>query len=361
MRVLIAAGGTGGHIVPALAVAAALLEGRAASKSEILFVGSGKEIEKRLIGGAGYSLTVVPSVPLLGKGPKGLLTFLQSLPGTIRATEKIFNDHQPQVVLAFGGYPSMGPAVVGKLRHIPVILQEQNAQVGLANKILSLFAKRIFAVPGAKGFLRKSDVIYQPNPVRKEFGNMSMWRPPAAHEKPRLMVMGGSQGAVTLNTAVLAALPMLKSLGVEIFHQCGEVDFERVSAAYRDAGYSDATIVPFTDKILEQYQRAHLIIARAGAMSVWEISAAGRPAIFVPLRIARGHQSANAKHLVEKGAALCIEQDPGFEAVLGRELERLFKSPEALGRMSVLMREAGKAGSVSPAEVIVRAAVALGS
>ena len=359
MRVLIAAGGTGGHIVPALAVAAALEDRRVCSRSEILFVGAGKEIEGRLIGGAGYALKQIPSQPILGKGLRGVFDFIVSFLKTIRRTHEILDDHKPEVVIAFGGYPSMGPAVVAYLRGLPLIVQEQNVQVGLANKLLSLIAKSVFAVPGAKGFLKSSHVVFQPNPVRKELGTLAPWRPPGPGEHLRLLVMGGSQGAVSLNTGILALIPKLKDLRIEIFHQSGQVDYERVTKAYQEAEYTEARVVAFTDQIIEQYASAHLIIARAGAMSVWEISTAGRPAIFVPLKIARAHQSENAVHLVSHSAALMIEQQPGFEAALWTDIQRLFSNPELLAQMAKKMREASKIGDLTPAEVIVQSVVKL--
>ncbi len=361
MRVIIAAGGTGGHIVPALAVAAALEEKRAASRDEILFVGSGKEIENRLVEGAGFKLRQIPSVPFIGKGVRGLLDFFRSLPKTFAMTRQVFDELKPSVVIVFGGYPSIAPALIAKVRAIPVVVQEQNAQAGLANKLIGLFAARIFAVPGATGFWKKSEITFQPNPVRKELGTLSMWRPPAPGEKLRLLVMGGSQGAVKLNTAIIASLPRLKDLGVSIFHQTGTVDLERVTQAYKDANYPWCEVVAFTDRIVEQYERAHLVVARAGAMSVWEISTAGRPAIFVPLRIARAHQSENAKHLVEMGGAVIIEQDPGYEEKVATELQRMFENSDELGRRAAKMREASRVPGASAAEVIADAIVKLGS
>ena len=359
MRVLLAAGGTGGHIAPALAVAAALEELRISRREEILFVGSGKDIEKRLIGGAGYALKQIQSSPLLGKGLPGFLEFLKTFPHTMKETRELVDEHKPEVVLAFGGYPSMGPALVSVVRGIPLILQEQNAQVGLANKLLSLFAKKIFTVPGARGFFRSSSAIYQPNPVRKELDLVSRWRPPAPGEPLRLLIMGGSQGAVTMNTGVLSVLPKLKELGVSIFHQVGNVDLERCTKAYQEISYPKAEVVAFTDKIVDEYEKAHLIIARAGAMSVWEISTAGRPAVFIPLKIARAHQSENAKHLVQLGAAKMIEQEAGFEKKLEELLLPLLGNLQELGQMSVKMKEASRIGKESAAQVIAKAAADL--
>lgn len=360
MKVLLAAGGTGGHIAPALAVAMALEEARICKREEILFVGSGKEIENRLIEGAGYKLKQIASKPFLGGGKKGVLEFLKAFPETMRHTREIVLEHGPRVVLTFGGYPSMGPALVAAARGIPLIVQEQNAQVGLANKFLSLFARQIFTVPGARGFLRSSRVVHQPNPVRKELSGISLWRPPAPGQPMRLLVMGGSQGAVSMNTGVLALLPELQKLGISVFHQSGEVDLERVKKAYHDLSYEDATVVPFTNKIVEEYEKAHLIIARAGAMSVWEISTAGRPAIFVPLKIARAHQSLNAKHLVEMGAARIVEHGDDYESKLKETVLGLLGNVHQLGAMSVKMREASRVGKENAAQIIAKCVFDLG-
>jgi len=351
MKILFAAGGSGGHILPAIAVAQALK--RLKPEVQILFVGSGAQLEEKLVGGAGFTLRVVRFVPFVGKGVGGALKVLLLLPRARWQTFLLIRKELPALVAGFGGYPSVLPGLVAKCKGLSCIIQEQNAEVGLANRLLGLVADRVFAVNGAAGFWGTRSVSHLANPVREDFSDIPAWQMPGGDERLRILIVGGSQGAVSLNTAVLSLLDLLDREDVEIVHQTGAFDYERVSSSYR-ALKLDAAVEAFFDDMPGQYARAHLVICRAGAMTVAEVSAAGRPAIFVPLAIARGHQRKNCEYLVEKGAAFVIEQGPQTERELRALVSGLLEDRRSLEAMAHISRRISREGGEMSAITIAR-------
>ncbi len=332
-KVLIAAGGTGGHIVPAITLADEL---NTAGVSEVVFVGVGKELEKKLVEGAGYQLEILPFVPVLGGGVGGLIKFFFTLPGAILKGIKLFRSIKPQLVIGFGGFPSFVPIVVAWLLRIPRVLFEQNVKVGLANKILSLFADKLFAVPRASGFWSKKEVQYVGNPVRKDFYSLSPYKLPKSDEPFRLLVVGGSQGAKSLNSYILNTIPLFKKQNAIVWHQTGKLDYERVNTTYKKSEFKTEKLTPFIDNMAKAYEWAHLVVSRAGAMSVAEVMASGRPAIFVPLQIAAGHQREN----IPEGEAIVAET----EEELQQELTKLLLNPANLKPPSANYQEPSKLG-----------------
>jgi len=325
---LIAAGGTGGHIVPAIAVAEKIRELEPAS--EIFFCGVGKEIERKLIPQAGFELEEIPFPPFRGRGFKGVLEFFIAVPSGLFKALRLIKKRNVSVVFGFGGYPSFSPIFAAWLLRRPRLLHEQNQRVGLANKVLSLLSTKVFSVTRATGFPSFVKCSELPLPVRRSFRNI----PPIESAKRSLLVIGGSQGAKTVNSAVLASVPTLKELGISVVHQTGPIDKDRVEQEYAAQGFSGAEVLSFIDNVSERMTEATLIISRAGAMSVAEISAARRPAIYVPLAIAGGHQRDNCKEQTDRGAALLLEQDKDLGTDLEREVRRLFSNPELLDAMA---------------------------
>ena len=353
MVIVIAAGGTGGHIFPALAVAEALQQRNKAVK--IVFLGTGAEVERKLIAGAGFELHALPFAKIRGAGWKGALSFLAAFPRALQQALSIYRALNPALVLGFGGYPAVIPLIGARLKGIPVFLHEQNVEPGLANKFLSLLAERLYAVPGAENFWNKRRLTHLPNPVREVFTSVPAWQPPASGQPFTLLIVGGSQGAVTLNTALLAILGELKKLNVRILHQTGALDYERVQKAYADEDYAESEPFAFTNNIAAFYARAHLVVCRAGAMTAAEVSAAGRPAIYVPLRIAAGHQAENVRALVQAGAARMLEQDEDLAVRLAAELTALRNSPEVLAEMAEKARQSAFAGKITAAQELADA------
>lgn len=351
--IIFAAGGTGGHIVPALAVAEVIQ--RQSSEYEIRFLGVGREIEKTLISQAGFALDILPSVPIVGVGVLGYWRFFFRVPSLTLRMFRIYRVYRPQVAVGFGGYPSFLPVIMGWLMRVPCIIHEQNVQVGLANKVLSLVARKIFAVNGACDFWLKTKVQSLPNPVRAVFLGVPAWKMFEPNEPMCLAVFGGSQGAVSLNSAIVELAGVFRELGIVLVHQTGARDYERVVQAYQDKGFQPLRVAAFIDDVASVYAKSHLVICRAGAMTVAEISASGRPAIYVPLPIAGGHQVQNVKFLVQQKAAIVVEQNERLVVNLGRVLRHLVGHPEELAEMAERAKESAMAsGEVSSAEVIAR-------
>ena len=361
MRFIFATGGTGGHILPAVAVAEALLERNPDHK--ILFVGTGRELEKRLL--AKFDYRAVDAVPVTGRGIGGLLRVLKQAPQNWRKFSSLFREFQPHAVVGFGGYPSFFPVACAQLRGIPTAIQEQNASLGLANRALCRFSKLIFLGPAAAAPDRflwgLKRIVRVKNPVRKLFYKGSA--PTLETNQLRLLVVGGSQGAMRLNTAVASLVPLWRSLDVSIVHQTGARDKERVERLYKEAEFSNVSVVDFISDIHLAYDSAQLVICRAGALTVAEIEAAGRPAIFVPLPIARAHQAENVRSALQDGWALLVEEGDRFEERLGKEAERLLTSRvllEDMARQAFLSRERSgthhdSGTALRPAEVIAAA------
>lgn len=337
MKVIaIAAGGTGGHIIPALALAEEL-------KSRgftVFFIGTGKVIERKLVSEAGYELVVLPFAAVLGKGFSGVIRFISIVPLAVFKTFILYFRKKPKVVVGFGGYPAFLPVLIAFFMRIPRIIHEQNVQVGLANKILSIISNQVFSVKRAKGFFVNVSRVQQiGNPVRKAFFQIPDWKMPERAENFNLLVLGGSQGAAKINEALVEIAEFLKEKKINLIHQTGEKDFIKVTYWYKKINYSQAQTFKFIDDIVQRYQKTHLIISRAGAMSVAEIVASGRPAIFIPLQIAKAHQRDNINFLRENKAAIMLEQDERLGAVLKETISQLLANFELLEQMAKKTRE----------------------
>jgi len=345
---LFVAGGTGGHIVPALAVAQKLKQLN--PKIEIIFCGVGKEIERKLIPPAGFDLIELPFPPFRGVSAVKKIKFIFELPLTVFKARRILKKRQIGSLIAFGGYPSVCPMIAAWSLGMNRVLHEQNQQVGLANKLLEYFTSKIFAVTGAKGFRKSEQVTFLPLPVRNPFREV---RPLELSGGPRLLVLGGSQGAKRVNQAIIELLPFFKQREISIFHQCGGAEFESVSKAYE--GYERSEVVAFTNDVAGALENAWIVISRAGAMSVAEICAAGRAAIYVPLKIAGAHQSANIERVLSSGAGICVEQDDELVENLRKTIEGLLNDRNRLKQIGEKARELSLQGEQASEEIIAMA------
>ena len=353
MRIIIAAGGTGGHIIPAIAVADALKNKFGA---EVIFIGVGKELEHKLIEGAGYRLEIVAVTPVVGGGLRGVIRLVGVMPGAFCKCRAIYKRERPDAVVGFGGYPSFSPIVTAWSMRVPRVLHEQNSAVGVANKFLARFCQRIFAAKDAQGFgSSASRVAYIGNPVRTEIQQIPIWAAPEAGQPFRILCLGGSQGAKTLNAAVVSMAANLKGRNVILVHQTGEADLENVQKFYMDSGMRFVEAVPFISDIAAQYAKAHLVISRAGAMSAAEIAAAKRPAIFVPLLIARSHQKQNIASLLNQGAAIMLEQNAELPDNLEKTVLSLLADIPKLSSMAEKARELAVSGGSPAADIIAEA------
>jgi UDP-N-acetylglucosamine--N-acetylmuramyl-(pentapeptide) pyrophosphoryl-undecaprenol N-acetylglucosamine transferase len=325
LRILVAASGSGGHIIPALHIVKAV---RALDPlSAIEFIGSGRPLEEKLIIGNGYQRHVVRLAGVKNRGLKGLLQFGLRLPIATVQLLALFRRFRPDVVVGVGGYASVLPVVLARLLRIPTWIHEAELDPGLANKVLSYFADRISVVFADTAVKGRAQVVVTGHPVRPELANVNATASRDGAPK-RLLVLGGSQGARGLDEAVTTIAPIAKERDVEVVHQCRPDHMDLVVNAYRAEGVK-ASVVPFIDDMAGAYEWSDVIVSRAGASSVAEISCVNRPALFVPYPFQTGtHQSDNAQVLVAQGKALVVEEtQPNFPTRLKAALEQLL-SPE---------------------------------
>jgi UDP-N-acetylglucosamine--N-acetylmuramyl-(pentapeptide) pyrophosphoryl-undecaprenol N-acetylglucosamine transferase len=339
MRVMIAAGGTGGHIYPGIAVAQEIMRRDASSK--VQFVGTARGLETRLVPQAGFELSLIESAGLknvsLGARMKGVVL----LPKSFIAARRLMRLFQPDVVVGAGGYVS-GPVVMtAAITNRPTLVMESNALPGWTNRMLARFVDRAAvsfeqALPYFRGKAKVTG-----NPVRREFFEI----PPKRREpgKFSLLVFGGSQGARAINEAMVAALPKLKSLPIElrIRHQTGPADFEKVKAAYEAASWSErGDVRSYIDNMMADFAGADLVVCRAGATTTAELIAAGKASIMIPFPLAADdHQRKNAEALQAGGAARMILQQDLSGARLAAEIEQLVQAPKELDRMEDASRK----------------------
>ncbi len=333
-RILMAAGGTGGHIFPALAVAQELRErGEAAgTPRRIEFVGTGRGLEARVIPAAGFPLRTVAAAGLKGIRGARRLANLIVLPQSMVQTALLLRDFRPQVVVGVGGYLA-GPVMLeAALQDIPTVILEPNAQPGFTNRVLAPLV-RVAAVAFEEGAqLYGTKARLTGAAVRKAFH----WVPAKAHVPPlTLLILGGSQGARALNECLGKALPELAAVlpALKVIHQTGERDYNAVCGAYRERGL-EAEVYAFIEDVPQALARADLVVSRAGASAVAELAAAGRASLLVPFPGATdAHQLANARALERVGAACIVEQREMTAERLRQELEDLLAAPARLEEM----------------------------
>jgi UDP-N-acetylglucosamine--N-acetylmuramyl-(pentapeptide) pyrophosphoryl-undecaprenol N-acetylglucosamine transferase len=332
LRVLIAGGGTGGHIIPALAVARELVARHAA---EVLFVGTPRGLESRLVPGAGFRVHLIEVGPLKNVSLATRLRTLLDIPRSLMACRKLIREFKPNVVLGVGGYAS-GPGMAAALMlHVPTMAFEPNAMPGLANRLVG---KRVQAAavnfPAAAAYFCNAEVTGIP--VRPEFFKL----PPATENSPHLLVFGGSQGARLFNITLPAIARALFDAvpGLTILHQAGARHAEATEAAYRESGADPARwqVSGFLDDMPARFGAANLVMARSGASTVAELAAAGKPALLVPFAAAADdHQTRNAEEMVTAGAAVMLkETDLADHGRLLDSLVLLLASRERLAAMS---------------------------
>lgn len=305
---VIAGGGTGGHIYPAIAIAREYLARDAQRK--VVFVGTEYGLEKTLVPAAGFPLEFLSVGGLKGKSFAETVRNVLRLPMAFVGAWRILTRHRPAAVLGVGGYAS-GPALaVAALRGIPTLIHEQNAFPGLTNRILARIVSRVaVAFPEAIPRMHREGVVTG-NPVRREFFETAPGLP-AAGARRRLLVFGGSQGSRILNDAMSSALLFLSKLKgkLEIVHQTGPAELEKVRAAYRASAFDDARVVAYLDPMAAEMAAADLVVSRAGAMTIGELCAVGRAAVLVPFAQAtNNHQEVNARVVERAGGAVVITE-----------------------------------------------------
>lgn len=329
MRAILAGGGTGGHVIPALAIAQALSERYRAC---VLFIGTTRGIENRLVPAAGFPLHLVEVGPLKNVSLATRAKTAFYLPRAVWASARIVSAYRPDVMIGVGGYAS-GPAMLAAaLGGVPILAFEPNVVPGLANRLLAPLASAAAVHFEETGrYFRRFTVTGVP--VRRTFWEIGQ-RTGDPH--PTLLVFGGSQGAHAINQVLISSLAALQAAvpGIHIIHQTGERDYNQAQAAYLAAGGS-AEVYPFIDDMARTFARADLLLCRSGASTVAEVMAAAKPAIFIPFpRAADDHQKRNAEALERAGAAVMIEENKLSGDALVKLVGELFHEQARRTRMA---------------------------
>jgi len=345
MRAILAGGGTGGHVIPALAIANEL---KKAYDCEALFIGTARGIENRLVPAAGFPLQLLRVGPLKNVSLMTRAKTAFDLPRAIWDASGLLNGFAPDVVISVGGYAS-GPAMLAAImKHIPTLAFEPNVVPGFANRIVARFvsAAAVHFEETAKYF-RHGQVTGVP--VRQAFFEIGAKSPLLAQNAREkwgtLLVFGGSQGAHAINEAMIRCLPVLlrEAPGIHIIHQTGERDYNDALAAYQRLGESAGLkfeVFQFIEDMPGAFARADLVVCRSGASTVAEIAAAGKPAVFVPFpRAADDHQRVNAEALAKHGAAVVVEESKLEGVWLAETIAALLGDRARLERMSQAARE----------------------
>jgi UDP-N-acetylglucosamine--N-acetylmuramyl-(pentapeptide) pyrophosphoryl-undecaprenol N-acetylglucosamine transferase len=358
--VLIAAGGTGGHIYPGIAVAREIL--RRDPESQVRFVGTARGLESKLVPQAGFELSLIDSTGLKNVGAIARLRGLLVLPKSFLGARRLLKSFRPDVVIGAGGYVS-GPVLLSAaMLRLPTMVMESNALPGWTNRVLARFVdKAAVSFEVALPYFRGKAVVTG-NPVRREFFEIV-----ARERQPgqlSVLVFGGSQGARAINEAMIAALPLLASMkdALRITHQTGESDFARVTAGYAEDGWAErATATKYIDNMVAAFAAADLVVCRAGATTTAELIAAGKASVMVPFPLAADdHQRKNAEALAAAGAGIMILQQDLSGERLALELTSLVRNPERIARMERAARDLARGDAAAAVVDMIEELVASG-
>lgn len=349
--ILVAGGGTGGHVFPGIAVAQALCE---LADVEIVFVGSPRGLETRVVPQHGFSLELLDVEPIKGGGPARAIRGALVAAKAMRRATAVVRRLRPAAALSVGGYAA-GPASLACVSlRVPLAILEPNSTLGLSNRVVAPFARHAYVAWNETARVFRGDKARLHGvPLRAGFGARA-YAP--STEAPRVLVLGGSQGAKALNERLPGAVARAIDARVragraanekagEIFvvHQAGRDRDAAVREAYERAGVRTVTVAPFLDDVAEQMAAADLVVARSGAVTVAEIASIGRPSLLVPFpHAADDHQAYNAMALAALGGAVFLRQEAADEARLGDEIAALLADPERRARMAAAAREHGR-------------------
>lgn len=362
----IAGGGTGGHVTPALALGEAIRAHDADHR--VLFIGSDRGLEARLVPEAGFELEALGSRQVMGRGLLGRAVGALSILGASLRAWRVLGRFRPDVVVSVGGYAAMPAGLAAVVRRIPLVLVEPNAIPGRVNRLLARFAWRVFVGFEAAG--RRLDPDWRPGedtpgrvrcvgiPLRARLVEAFAGGAPRRTPAPpiRLLVFGGSQGARQINEAVMDALPAWATLELAIVHQTGEADRDRVADAYAKSGVA-AEVIAFERDMPARYAWADLALCRSGALTVAELALAGLPALLVPYPYAADdHQAANAAELERAGAARKLDGRSLDGPTVAAAVAGLVREPS---RLAAMARAAAGLGRPDAARAVVEDCVAL--
>ena len=347
MKVIIAGGGTGGHLFPGIAIAEEFL--KRDQKNKILFIGTEKGLEKRILGDIGFQLKTLDVEGIKGKGLMKAISASLKIPGSLVQSYRLISEFCPDIVIGVGGYSS-GPALMAAhLMGIKTAIAEQNALPGITNRILGKFVDRIFLTfSETKEWFPGKKITVPGNPVRAAFFTGAKELKKSAG-KFTLLIFGGSQGAHSINMAVLDALPYLERIKakLKIIHQTGGADLKIVSETYHAKGF-DAEALPFITDMARAYRASDFLICRAGATSIAEVTACGKAAILIPFPYAANdHQTKNAEALVKAGAAVLIREADLDGKKLAEVINHFYLNPEMIREMEAKSANLGNERAAS--------------
>lgn len=357
--IVIAGGGTGGHVFPGLAIAQELR--RRDPSREILFLGATSGLETRLVPQAGFPLRTLTLGGIAGRSSAQRVVAIVRAVAAVARCLAMFIAHRPSVLVGVGGFVSGPAATAAILLRVPTMIQEQNAVPGLTNRWLGRWVNRIaLSFPGSEAAFGGRGVVTG-NPVRAAFFDVAPWTGPRG--RLRLLIFGGSRGARTLNRAALEALPLLADVKgrLAIIHQTGEADAPQAQAAYASSGFEDARAVAFLEDMPARLESADLVVCRSGAGTVFELAAAGRASVLVPYPFAaNNHQDSNAQWMARAGAAIVVPDTEMTGHRLAAIVRESLAAPESLAVRAraarSLARPAAAADIASMAEGIMKEA-----
>jgi UDP-N-acetylglucosamine--N-acetylmuramyl-(pentapeptide) pyrophosphoryl-undecaprenol N-acetylglucosamine transferase len=359
IRLIVTGGGTGGHLFPGISLAQAMMG--AYPSCEVLFIGTERKVDRTALSSLGFETMAIKSQGIKGKSIIAILKALFLQPIALWEAARIIRKFKPDLVFGVGGYVT-GPVILAaRLLGITTCIHEQNSIPGLANKLLGYIANRIFvSLPGSEKYFPANKTILSGNPVRSNIIKASRDAGIVPnHDSATLLILGGSQGARRLNSLMLeAAEECLSKLSAPpfIIHQTGGHDEDHVQNKYSELGL-EARVKAFYTDMAEIYSQADLIISRAGATTLAELTVFNKPAILIPFPYAAdNHQEINGQYLVEAGAALMFKQADLTGKKLGMEIKRLLEDKKLLAEMA---RNSGKVAKPEATETIVKACMDL--
>jgi UDP-N-acetylglucosamine--N-acetylmuramyl-(pentapeptide) pyrophosphoryl-undecaprenol N-acetylglucosamine transferase len=350
IRLIVSGGGTGGHLFPGIAVAEAVLDRYPGS--QVLFVGTGRQTDKRVLANRKFQTTTISCQGLKGKSVLQRLAALLQLPLSTFSAMRLMKRFRPQLVLGVGGYVTGPVLLAAKMMGVATCIHEQNSVPGMANRKLGKFVDRIFlSIPGSERYFAEEKWVLTGNPLRRELI--------AAAEKKRekktgqtLLVLGGSQGAHRVNTLIAGAMEIMKKKAdnPQLIHQTGRDDEQMVAGRYKELGIK-AEVAAFFNNMAELYSRADLVVSRAGATTLAEITAFNLPMILIPYPFAADdHQRKNGEYLVRGGAAIMFTQEELTEKRLAEEISGLLADEKRRLQMG---QAAGRLARPDATEMIV--------
>lgn len=358
MRMIVTGGGTGGHLFPGIAVAEAMLE--RFPQGEIMFIGTNRHIDSRALADKAFQVVSLESRGLKGKSVPEQIGALLQVPFSVVRAAAIIRRFRPALVFGVGGYVTGPVLLAAKILGIRTCIHEQNSVPGLANRLLGRIVDRVFvSIPGSESYFAARKTVLSGNPVRREILAAGRDRAVEKERGRTLLVLGGSQGAHRLNVLVVEALASLAGTSageVRVIHQTGGQDAEWVRKEYERLGV-DAVVAPFFADMAQRYRAADLIVSRAGATTLAEITVLHKPVILVPFpHAADNHQEKNGRFLVAGGAArMFLERELSGER-LAREIGSLLDDPAMLHRLAENLKKLAKPQAT---ETIVRECTAL--